>query len=71
MSCLSEQELFCPTCQKIKKIPVCCGKTMERDNMIFFCTTCDREVTVSLCCSNEMHLRTKVLDIKKEIFGNL
>jgi hypothetical protein len=67
---LSEQELFCPLCRKSKKFPVCCGRIMEKDKFIFFCPTCGRERSTPVCCGKEMEVRTKVLDIKKEIFKN-
>jgi hypothetical protein len=68
---LNEQELFCRLCGKSKKFPVCCGRNMERDEFVFFCPICGRETATPSCCGKEMVIRTKVLDIKKEIFRNI
>ena len=68
---LSEQEFYCNLCRKTKQLPVCCGRTMEKDNLLFFCPTCDREIEIPRCCEKVMEVKTKVLDIKKEIFKNL
>ena len=65
---LSEQELNCPICGKTKQIPFCCGRNMEKDEVLFFCPICDREISTPRCCDKDMEVRTKVLDIKKEIF---
>lgn len=66
---LSEQKMVCQVCGKTKNLPVCCGKTMEMDKALFFCPTCGNEKKIPACCHKEMRVQTRVLDIKKEIFG--
>lgn len=71
MACVREQELYCNKCGNIKEFPFCCGKTMEYDNLIFFCNICDREKQNDYkCCKQQMIVRNKIINIKKEIFGN-
>jgi hypothetical protein len=66
---VSEQELFCSTCGKTKRLPFCCGKTMQIDKHLFFCETCGKETQFPVCCNESMVIRKKVLDLKKQIFG--
>lgn len=68
---LSEQELFCHTCEKSLEFPRCCSNTMEFDNVAFFCPVCHKVRQVPACCGQTMTIRKKVYDIKKKIFGEL
>jgi hypothetical protein len=69
MARLKEEEFYCSKCKTSLKLPYCCGKTMERDDFVFFCTICGKESTFPMCCDEQMTIRKKVLDIRKEIFG--
>lgn len=71
MARLNEQELFCTVCEQTKAIPVCCGREMEWDSLVFFCPLCNKELKPVVCCGNDMVIRTKIRDIKKELFGEL
>lgn len=71
MARLSEQELICELCSNTKEIPVCCGREMEYDNVVFFCEICNKEIKPFKCCNREMVIHTKILDLKKELFKKL
>lgn len=71
MARVHEEELVCPVCSKIKRMPFCCGTVMERDKGEFFCHTCGKVTSMPQCCGQAMNVRKKVLDIKKELFGRM
>lgn len=68
MALLREKELFCISCGKIEKYPVCCGKEMEADGEMFFCLTCGKERPLKSCCSLKMSSRTVARNLKEEVF---
>jgi len=68
MARVSEQELICNVCNHTREIPVCCGKEMEYDKVVFFCDICNREIKPLKCCNKEMVIHTKIRDLRKELF---